>query len=71
MSKRTLLIEKLDSGYIVSEGGKTKAVEYYDSVRTLLFDALSVQIENQCHSSVQNMMVSIEVELNIPKITIN
>lgn len=67
MSKTTLHIESMDSGYIVTQNGKTKAIEYPDAVKKILETIIINMTEKFTHASVKEMSISIEVEENPAK----
>jgi len=67
MSKTTLHIESMDSGYIVTQNGKTKAIEYPYTVKKILETIIVNMTEKFTHTSVKEMSISIEVEENPAK----
>lgn len=67
MATTTLHIKSLDSGFVLTQDGKEKAVEYSDSVKQILVTILANMTEKITHASVREMCVTINVEVNPPK----
>jgi len=60
-------IEHLDSGYVVEEGGKRKAITHLNMVEEIIQSALREITSGLSKSSVNNMSIKIEVSENLPQ----
>ncbi len=66
--KLSFYIESLDQGHIVTEGGKTKAIESADKVIDIIVTSLKLATNRLGSAVVRNMHIEITVEENCPTI---
>lgn len=69
---KTFVVKRLDSGFTISEGGKTKAVETPDSLQEYLVNHFKSLINHGVYAikkdDVPNMRIEISVEENFTEI---
>lgn len=66
-TKNVIRIESLDAGFIVSQNGKSKAIEHSDTVNKIL-EAIIVEMVKPTRAGQKVVVVSLEVEVNPPQI---
>ena len=67
MSKKvSFFIESLDEGYILTEKGRTKALEYSKNAEEYILARVKKEIERFSHTGINNMLIEIEVQENCP-----
>ena len=64
--KNSFFINSLDSGYTLTENGKTRAFENAISVKNYITNRFVKLTERCTHSDIHNMSISIEVMENCP-----
>lgn len=64
MAKKTFHIEKLTSGYVLTENGKKTAVESVDKLKNALVGEILDKLNLR---STQDMLICLDVEYNLPK----
>jgi hypothetical protein len=64
--KKTFLIEKLDSGFIVTENGKRKAVTDTDQLKQVVLGQADEIVGRIVEAGISNMAVIIEIQTNFP-----
>lgn len=68
--KKTLYFESLDEGFVLTSGGKTKAIQNSKNLKDELLEKFGYLISRVGHADVRNMSITIEVDENLPQPTL-
>jgi len=67
----SIMIESLHEGYIVTENGKSKAVDSSSDVMEYLLSRFKKETERFSHYEIKDMVIELKVIENAPKIETN
>ena len=68
MASRNFFIKILNEGFIVTEGGKDRAVEYQKTVDEILKNVIVDMTKKLSNVNTNNMSITITVEENCPTV---
>lgn len=66
MAKKVIFIEQLDSGYIITENSKKRALSDEKNVKDFIIQLVMESTHRFSHQGIKNMQIELEVNENIP-----
>lgn len=63
-----MFIEKLDSGYIITDNNKKKAIENLNSIKLILSKQIDEAIDKLKSPNYSNLHIDIDIDFNVPMV---